>query len=172
MGSGTIPPEGRGEGGKFAKGNPGGPGRRPGRSPLHKAVSNEKAEELWRARVVVAEGLPQARGSDEAGYWDDYSRIDAAAEFILRYKNGTPAASVPDLPCIDWPPITCVEDLMGAFNAVLGAQRSGDLDGAGLAFLTDMLIKFARIYETIEMAPRLRRLEEHMAAQAAAQGNQ
>jgi len=158
MGSGTIPPEGRGEDGKFAKGNPGGPGRRPGRSPLHKAVSNEKAEELWAARVVIAESDP------------DPARRDAAAEFVLKFKNGTPAASVPDCPPLNWPDVMTVADLAAASGAVLTAHRCGEIDGAALSFLVDLIARLARVYETVEMAPRLARLEEHFAAQAAAQG--
>lgn len=153
MGSGVIPAEGRDDSGKFAKGNPGGPGRRPGRSPLHRAVTNERAEALWDERCRIAEDSEQPA-----------ERRDQAAEFVLKYKNGTPASSVPDVPPLAWPEVLTVADLGIAVGSVLGAHRDGIIDGAGLNFLVDLLVKLARIYETVELAPQVRALQEQLAA--------
>jgi len=137
--------------GKWLPGNRGGPGRSRQR-PLRDVVTFEREAELWEMHYELAKTETGPR------------------EFILRNVAGNPYQSAPPLPPIAWPSLARVEDLLGAFNAILGAQKSGDLDSAGLAFLTDLLMKFSKVLETVEMAPRLARLEEHWAAQQAMQG--
>jgi hypothetical protein len=161
MSSGDTTDNGRDEKGRFGKGNPGGPGRRPRSSPLHKAISDEKAIGLWEARLAVAEGEPEVRYT-EAGSYKDYSRIDGAAEFILKYKNGTPYQSAPDIPEMEWPRIACVADLAGLVHAVLGAQTAGLLDGAGFGFCIDLIGKLAKTFEIVELGPEVARIKERL----------
>jgi hypothetical protein len=159
--SGESTDGGRDELGRFGKGNPGGPGRRPRSSPLHKAISDEKAIGLWEARLAVAEGEPETRYT-ESGSYRDYSRVDGAAEFILKYKNGTPYQSVPDIPEMEWPRVACVADLAGMVHAVLGAQTSGQLDGAGFGYCIDLICKLSKAFEVVELGPEIKRIKERL----------
>ena len=134
----------RGEGGKFLPGTKGGPGRQRKR-PLRDVVTFEEEGKLWAAHLALAASDSSAR------------------EFILRHVGGTPFAAAPELPAITWPEITGVGDILGALNAVLGAQRAGDLDGAGLAFLVDQLLKIAKLYELVELGPAVRELQARVA---------
>lgn len=138
--------------GRFAKGNPGGPGGQR-RRPLRKVVSFEAEGQLWQLHYDLALTDVPAR------------------EFILRHLAGNPPQAAPEIPeGIDWPPITCTADLMGAVNAMLGEQRAGRLDGAGMKFLTGIILDLAKVFEAVELGPKVKRIEEALAAQAAMQG--
>lgn len=139
--------------GTFAAGNPGGPGRGAKISPLTKAISDDEACLLWRAEYNAATG-----GDAEA------------RRFILTHKHGRPAQSFPDVPAIAWARVTCVADLAGSVQAMLGAHEAGQIDSAGLDFLTEMIGKLAKVFEAVELGPKVKRIEEHLAAQAAMQG--
>jgi hypothetical protein len=160
-----IPREAQDEKGRFLPNNPGGVGRNPNRSPLHKAITSEKAESLWAGRLAVAEGGPETRYGAEGVSWDDWSRVDGAAEFILRYKNGSPPAATPDIPPIAWPAVEGVDDLAKAAGAMLNAHAAGVIDGAGLKFLTGIIVDLAKVFEVTDLGPKLRKLEEYVEAQ-------
>lgn len=147
-----IPAEFRDNAGKFKPGNPGGVGRRGKRSPLHKAIDDDRCERLWDERARIAENDP------------DSERRDRAAEFCLRHKTGQPPQASPDIPQLAWPAVMTVDDLAGAVGAVLQAHNDGILDGAGLRFLTSILVDLAKVFEVSDMAPKLRKLEEHVAS--------
>jgi len=141
----------RGPRGRFAPGNKGGPGR-PRKRPLRDVCSFEDEAELWRLHCELALTDTPAR------------------EFILRHLAGNPPQAAPELPPMAWGTITCTADLMGAVNAMFGAQAAGEIDAAGLKFLTGIILDLAKVFESVELGPKVKRLEEHFAAQAAAQG--
>lgn len=132
-------------GGRFGKGNKGGPGRqKPG--PLGRAVSEDDAERLWRIELELAETDAEAR------------------RFILTNRTGRPYQAAPDIPPIQWPTIASVADLAGMVHAVLGAQSAGQLDGSSFGWLLDRIESLARIFERVELAPQVRALQEQLAA--------
>jgi hypothetical protein len=109
----------------------------------------------------VAYGEPQRRSS-QFDSWLDYSRIDAASEFILKAKTGSPPVAAPDIPPIVWEPIASTGDLLTAVNAMLGAHTAGLIDGSGLKFLTGIILDLARVFETVELAPEIKRIKERL----------
>lgn len=162
-----IPREAQDEKGRFLPGNPGGLGRSVKRSPLHRAVPDEVAIELWEDRVTIAKGGPEVIVDEEGNERRSWARKDAAAEFILKHKTGSPPVAAPDIPAIAWPVVVTVEDLAAAVGAVLTAHSLGQIDGAGLKFLTGILVDLAKVFEVSDLAPKLRKLEEHIAAAGA-----
>lgn len=136
--------------GKFLPGHPGGPGKRPRSTPLHRAISHERAEELWLERDQVAR--------DPA----DPERQDKAAEFILRHKTGTPAPAAPDVPAVPWGRIREIGDVRRGMEAVFALHEAGEIDGTGLDFLLRILERAAKLLETVDIAPVVAQLMEQM----------
>ncbi len=135
----------RDEHGRFVPGCGGGPGRPPKRSPLHRAISDDEAVELWRAE------LARAQGGDAD-----------ARRFILQHKHGRPAQATPDLPSVAWPAIMGPDDLGAAVTALLAAHASGAVDAAGLRYLADVLATLAKVVEVADLAPQVRSLRDHV----------
>jgi len=135
----------RDDGGRWAKGNPGGPGRPPKRSPLHRAISDDEAVELWRAELALA----QSGDAD-------------ARRYVLAHKQGRPIQAVPDCGNVAWPEVMQAADLSAAVSALLGAHARGDLDAAALQFLSGVLMSLAKVIEVGDVAQRLRQIEEHI----------
>lgn len=138
--------------GRFGRGNPGGPGQRPRNTPLHREITPERAEELWRERYVIATSSPDAE------------RRDRAAEYILRYHTGAPHAQKPEVPAVPWGRIRTIEDVREALPEVFALHASGELDSAGLDFLLSCMERVCKILETIDLAPAVRELQEQLAA--------
>lgn len=143
------PPVRRGEGGKFLRGTRGGPGRQRKR-PLRDVVTYEVEADLWRAHL------------DDAQQPGDDGR--AAREFVLRHVAGTPYQAVPDVPPLMWPAVMSVDDLGQCVGVVLTAHREGQIDTAGMTHLVDVITKLAKVFEAVDLLPKLRKLEEHVAA--------
>lgn len=133
--------------GQFEKGNPGGPGRPPKQSPLHKAIDDDAAASLWGAELALAEG-----GDADA------------RRFILNHKQGRPIQAAPETPAIAWPSVMSADDLPAAVSALLGAHAEGVIDGAALEFLAGVLGSLAKIVEVGDLGPKLRKLEEYVAS--------
>lgn len=143
------PPVLRGEGGKFLKGTKGGPGRQRKR-PLRDVVTFEVEADLWRSHL------------DEAQSGGEGAR--SAREFVLRHVAGTPYQACPDIPPLAWPAVMTVDDLAACVGTVLTAHAEAQVDAAGLSFLVDLIAKLAKVFEAVELAPKIRKLEEHIAS--------
>jgi len=136
--------------GRFADGNPGGPGR-PRKRPLRDVVTFEQEAELWRVHFQEA----QQPGSDGRN----------AREFILRHVAGNPYQACPHVPPLRWPErVLTAADLVACVETVLTAHAQEQVDAAGLHFLVDLIAKLAKVFEVTDLAPKLRALEEHVAA--------
>jgi hypothetical protein len=133
----------RGPGGRFAPGNKLSPGR-PRKRPLRDVCSFDEESRLWALHVELAQTDTSAR------------------EFILRHVAGNPYQAAPEIPPLEWPRIASVSDLTGMVNAILGAQASGDLDAAGMGFLVDLTIKLSKVFEVVELAPKINALQARM----------
>jgi len=136
--------------GRFAPGNKIGKGRARVR-PLRDVVTFEVEAQLWAKHLGLAMGD------------DDEAR--GAREFVLRHVSGNPYQGTPDIPPIAWPLVMTVEDLAAAVGAALNAHSQGTIDGAGLTHLVDLIAKLSRVFEAVETAPKLRKLEEYIEAQ-------
>lgn len=141
----------RTNGGRFAPGNSGGPGRRPRSTPLHRAITDERAEQLWAERDELAR--------DEKA---DPERRDKAAEFILRNKTGSPPVAAPDVPAVPWGRIREIGDVRRGMEAVFALHEAGEIDGTGLDFLLRILERAAKLLETVDIAPVVAQLMEQM----------
>lgn len=140
---GTRDPSGR-----FLPGHPGGPGRKARSTPLHREITQERAQELWRERHVIAT-------TDT-----DNERRDRAAEYILRYHTGQPAVQQPDVPAIAWGKIRSIEDVRGAVTQIFELHEQGEIDATGLHFLMGILERAAKLFETIDVQPQIEALRE------------
>lgn len=140
----------RDSGGKFVKGHPGGPGRPARRTPLHRAITPDRAEELWEERYEIARNSP-----------DDDAKT-RAAEFILRHVNGQPPPAQPDVPAVPWGKIRSIEDVRAAIPVVFSLHESGEVDGTGLEFLMRLLERAAKLFETIDVAGQVREIQEQI----------
>ena len=139
--------------GRFVPGWKGGPGRQPGNTPLHRAITEEKAEHLWRERYDVAAGEVDPTNEHAVG------RKDKAAEFVLLRRSGLPPAQKPDIPALPWGKIRGIEDLREAVEGIYSMQEAGDLDGTQLEFVLSLIERTMKIFETLELAPVVRELQ-------------
>jgi hypothetical protein len=135
--------EGKDHKGRFAPGNRYGKGRARQR-PLRDVCSFEDEAELWRLHCALA--LTDA----------------PAREFILRHLAGNPPQAAPELPPIAWKPVTCLADLLGAVNAMFGAQAAGEIDAAGMKFLAGIILDLAKVFEVVELGPEIKRIKERL----------
>ena len=130
---------GRDSKGKFVPGNPGGPGRKPRSQPLHDAMTPERAQAMWEARVEIAESDP------------DPERRDRAAEFVLRHHTGMPVPRQPDVPPLDSAgPIASVEGIVRALPGLFAAHSAGQVDSTGLEFGVRILERAANLLGLVE----------------------
>lgn len=135
-------------GGRFGRGNPGGPGRKRVR-PLRDVVTWEAERELWEQHKALAQ--------------QDTEEGARAREFCLRHANGNPLPAAPDIAGLDWPTVRTVADLGVALDVVLTAHREDRIDATALGWLVDLLGKMVRVLESVELVPQVRALQEQLA---------
>jgi hypothetical protein len=58
--------------------------------------------------------------------------------------------------------VTCLADLLGAVNAMFGAQAAGEIDAAGMKFLAGIILDLAKVFEVVELAPEIKRIKERL----------
>ena len=138
MDSGENPPGVRDSSGRFLSGCPGGPGRRPARSPIKRAISDDEAEELWRERVEIS----------RTG--DNLERRDRAAEFVLRDRTGRPMDETPHIPPIQWKRVTDIDAIVEGLLMLFTAHADGQIDSAGLDFGVRLLERAAHLLGLVE----------------------
>ena len=127
---------------RFEKGNPGGPGRPPGRSlsaELLDRLGEGKAEELFKAVLQQAnDGKPQAAHILMSRIWP--RRRGRVVNLRL-------------------PPIRGARDLLAAQSAVAQALSDGELTPQEAADVSTVLEKHRRMVDLVQVEERVKALE-------------
>jgi hypothetical protein len=146
----AIPPAPRDANGKFAVGNPGGPGRPRGRrvSELRAAAEEAITPEVIRA-VMKKVSLQALQGNL------------AAARILLERTLGR-AAEVPVGEPLDIasPKLRTAADCTAALQKVADALVAGTIDTAAAKVLVDLIQTQAKLIEVGELEARLAELEQ------------
>ncbi len=130
---------------RFEKGNPGGPGRPPGRSIAYELLDRlgeDKAEELFKAVLQQAhDGKPQA--------------ATILMNRIWPRRRGRPVN-------LALPPIKGARDLLAAQSAVAQALSDGELTPQEAADVSTVLEKHRRMVDLVQVEERVKTLEAMM----------
>ncbi len=130
---------------RFEKGNPGGPGRPPGRSisfELLDRLGESKAEELFKAVLQQAnDGKPQAAHILMSRIWPR--------------RRGRPVN-------LTLPPIREAKDLLAAQGAVAQALSDGELTPQEAADVSSVLEKHRRMVDLVQVEERVKALEAQL----------
>jgi hypothetical protein len=133
--------------GRFAKGNPGGPGRP--RLRERAAALDVLASEAGAELIDVA--LREARKGN-------LKAIDMLLERIWPVRRGRPVE-------VDAPPIRTIPDLVPAGAAVSSAVLGGDLTPEEGSAASRVLVAHQKMIDTANLAVKLRELEARIDAQ-------
>ncbi len=123
---------------RFEKGNPGGPGRPPGRSisfELLDRLGQDRAEELFPRRQAQAASILMNR--------------------IWPRRGGRPVN-------LRLPPIKGARDLLAAQSAVAQALSDGELTPQEAADVSSVLEKHRRMVDLVQVEERVKALEATM----------
>lgn len=146
----TPQDNGRDARGRFATGNPGGPGNPYGKrcAELRAAVLEAVGPE--DLREVVARILDSAKGGDLA-----------AAKLLLERTLGKVPAAPQDAPeaQVDLPHLATTTDTVEAANAILAAMGEGRVSPEAAVKMTAVVELARRAIETHELAGRVAALE-------------
>ena len=139
----TAAPARRGQGGRFARGNPGGPGRPKGvrhaAFAALDAIGTEAAEEVLRTVVDAARG-------------GDLRAADLLLRRLWPERKGRPVE-------VALPPVTNAADLVLALAAVVAAMARGELTPEEAQAICAVLEGLRRALETAELEARVAALE-------------
>lgn len=133
--------------GRFAKGNPGGPGRPPKASMATVAALDELGVEA--ARELMGVVMEQARAGN-------LKAIEMVLARIWPARRGRPVQ-------IDARPVRACADLMSAHGAVVDAVLAGDVSAAEGAQVSAVLETQRRIVSDVELERLIAELEERIA---------
>lgn len=133
----------RAPGGRFASGNPGGPGRPKG--SRHRAQAALDAIGEAGAEEVLRSVVRAAAGGD----------LRAAALLLDRVWPARRGRAVE----LELPPVTCAADLVPALAAVAGAMARGELTPEEARAMAAVLGLQCRAIETAELEHRIALLE-------------
>lgn len=117
-------------GGRFGKGNKGGPGRVRVR-PLRDAITWDVERQLWEQHKALAQ--------------QDTEEGAKAREFCLRHANGSVVPQQPDLPPLPWKRIDSIDAIVAALPVVFDAHAEGTIDSTGLEFGVRLLERAANL---------------------------
>ncbi len=130
---------------RFEKGNPGSPGRPPGRSIAYELLDRlgqDRAEELFKAVLQQAnDGKPQAASILMNRIWPR--------------RRGRPVR-------LTLPPIRGAKDLLAAQGAVAQALSDGELTPQEAADVSSVLEKHRRMVDLVQVEERVKALEMAM----------
>lgn len=135
---------GRNARGHFAKGNSGGPGRRP--SPWREIVKRSCDPEKL-ARIFAALAQEAEHGNVEA------------ARLALSYAIGRPREASGCVP-LDLPKITSTAQLPAMLAAIFEGLRTGTIDASEAAALVTVGERAATLFEHADLESRIRALED------------
>jgi len=135
--------------GRFAKGNPGGPGRPRARERV--AALDFLAAEAGAELIEVA--LNEAKKGN-------LRAVEMLLDRIWPVRRGRPVE-------VDAPPIRTIPDLVPAGAAVTGAVLSGELTPEEGSAAARVLVAHQKMIETVDLEQRLDKLQKEVEARRA-----
>jgi hypothetical protein len=75
-----------------------------------------------------------------------------------------PVPRQPDVPAVAWGKIESIADIRRAVAEVFALHEAAEINADGLNFLLGVLERAAKLFETIDIAPAVRELQEQLAA--------
>lgn len=141
---------GRDEKGRFAKGNPGGPGNPQIRKQaVYRQAIREAVTEVDFAKIVAVL-IKKAQDGD----------VTAARVILNRTLGRSTPAREDEATTFELPPITQVEDLSLAGQVIMRALASGEISATQATVFSALLEQTRKSMETIDLVQRIEQLEK------------